>query len=74
MDAETIDMDALNGVCERFLANMLRMQLVELEALGAGDIPYAHRARRYLRRYDAAAASCGGHPSPQVGRHLRSVG
>ncbi len=72
---DQIDKDELNAACERFMAYFLRGQLAELESLGASDIPYAERARSYLSRYDAYAASVeAGRPSPQKGRHLRSVG
>lgn len=72
---ETVDKDALNAGCERFLAHFLRGQIEELEEMGAGDIVYAERARAYLRRYAAAeAASRQECPAPQKGRHLRLVG
>jgi hypothetical protein len=74
MSDRPIDLDDLNAACERFLAHFLRGQLNELEWLGAGDIDYAHDARDYLRRYDAAAESSGLAASPQKGCHLKLAG
>jgi hypothetical protein len=69
-----IDPDDLNAACERFLAHFLRGQLAELEWMGAGDIDYAHQARDYLRRYDAAAEPSEPGASPLKGRHLKLAG
>jgi hypothetical protein len=70
---QLIDPADLNAACERFLAHFLRGQVEELEWMGAGDIDYAHQARDYLRRYDAAASSSETGGSRLKGRHLKAV-
>jgi hypothetical protein len=71
---QLIDPADLNAACERFLAHFLRGQVEELEWMGAGDIDYAHQARDYLRRYDAATDPSGPAASPLKGRHLKLAG
>ena len=70
---DSVHLDDLNAACERFLAKFLRAQLEELDAIDASDIAYAHRARAYLRRYDAASAEREDQ-APQGGPRLRLVG
>jgi hypothetical protein len=74
MSDRPIDPEDLNAACERFLAHFLRGQVEELEWMGAGDIDYAHQARDYLRRYDAAAEPSGPAAAPQKGCHLKLAG
>lgn len=54
MSAVRITEDQLNAIMERRLRDYLARDIHDLDFIGAGYIPYAVRARRYLELYAEA--------------------